>query len=101
MRSLLLNVRGWNDFSRKMKPFAKVVETLRGEGVVVILPGELSLDVTTRRERLASLDNVEVLGVNVVVLWKVVVLFRDEYTLAEEVLVDLAPISLGNEPKRC
>jgi hypothetical protein len=58
----------------------------------------LSLDVTTGSKRLASLNDVKVLGVNVVVLWKVVVLLRDEDTLTEEVLVDLLAVCLWDEP---
>lgn len=41
---------------------------------------------------------VEVLGVNLVVLGLVEVLLRDEHTLAEEVLVDLLAVGLGNQP---
>ena len=41
---------------------------------------------------------VEVLGVNLAVLWLVEVLLGDENTLTEEVLVDLLAIGLGNQP---
>ena len=47
---------------------------------------------------MARLDDVEVLGVNVVVLWEVVILLCDEDTLTEEVLVDLLAICLWNKP---
>jgi hypothetical protein len=40
-----------------MEPFAEIVEALGGEGIVVPLPGELCLDVSTRAERLHSLDD--------------------------------------------
>lgn len=40
----------------------------------------------------------EVLGVDVSVLGKIVVLLGHEYTLLEEVLVDLLAIGLGNKP---
>ena len=86
MRSLLLNVCGRDDFGGEVKPFTEVVETLGGEGVVVVLPGELSLDVSAGVQGLKGLDNEEVLGVDVGVLRKVEVLLRDEDTLAEEVL---------------
>jgi hypothetical protein len=59
----------------------------------------LSLDVTTGGEGLAGLDNIEVLGVNVVVLWEVVVLLCDEHALTEKVLVDLLSVGLGNKPR--
>ena len=81
-----------------MEPLAQVVEALGGEGVVVVLPRELRLDVAARRERLARLDDEQVLGVDVVVLGQVEVLLGDEYALAEEVLVDLLAVGLGDKP---
>ena len=59
----------------------------------------MSLDVATGGKRLAGLDDVEILGVNVVVLWEVVVLLRDEHALTEQVLVDLLSVGLGNKPR--
>ena len=47
MRALLLDVRLGHDLSRKVEPFAEVVETLGGEGVVVVLPREAGLEVST------------------------------------------------------
>jgi hypothetical protein len=38
MRSLLLDVRSWDNLGGQVKPFAEVVETLRSESVVVVLP---------------------------------------------------------------
>ena len=100
MGSLLLDMGSRNNLCGKVKPFAQIVETLGGEGIVVVLPGKLSLDVAAGGERLAGLDDVEVLGVNVVVLWKVVVLLCNEDTLSEEVLVDLLAVCLWNKPAR-
>lgn len=100
VRALLLDVGSRNDLSGEMEPLAEVVETLWGEGVVVVLPRELGLDISARGERLASLDNVQVLCVDVVVLWQVVVLLGDKDTLTEEVLVDLLAVGLGDEPAR-
>ena len=57
MRALLLDVGLGNDLGWEVEPFAEVVETLGGEGVVVPLPRELGLEVTTGGERLASLDD--------------------------------------------
>lgn len=98
MRALLLDVGSWNNLSGEMEPLAEIVETLWGESVVVVLPRELGLDKSTGSKGLASLDNEEVLCVNVVVLWKVVVLLGDEHTLTEEVLVDLLAVGLWDEP---
>ena len=83
---MLLNVGSGNDLSGEVKPFAEVVETLGGQGVVVVLPRELGLDIAARVERLQSLDNEQVLGVDIGVLGKVEVLLGDEDTLTEEVL---------------
>ena len=48
MRSLLLDVRRRDNLGGEVKPFAQVVEALGGQGVVVVLPGELGLDVAPR-----------------------------------------------------
>jgi hypothetical protein len=98
VRALLLDVGSGNDLGGQVKPFPEVVQSLRGEGIVVVLPRKLGLDETTGCERLAGLDNEEVLRVNVVVLWEVVVLLGDEHTLTEEVLVDLFSVCLGDKP---
>lgn len=54
---------------------------LGGEGVVVVLPRELGLDKAAGVQGLEGLDDIEVLGVNVTVLGKVVVLLGHEHTL--------------------
>lgn len=122
MRALLLDVSLRNDLSWQVEPLAEVVKTLWGEGVVVPLPRELGLQVAARGERLASLDDlesmlvhvarkfypgnqamsyVEVLGVNLVVLWLVEVLLCHGDTLLEKVLVDLLAVLLWNQPAVC
>ena len=57
VRTLLLQVSRRNNFGGEVQPFAEVVETSGGQGVVVVLPRELSLKVATGGERLASLDD--------------------------------------------
>ena len=64
MRSLLLDVRSWNNLSWQVEPFPEVVETLWSQGVVVVLPGELGLEVTAGGEGLASLDDLGLLLVH-------------------------------------
>ena len=59
MAALLLDVRGRNDLSGQVQPFAQVVETLGSKSIVVVLPGELCLEVAARGEGLASLDDLE------------------------------------------
>lgn len=97
VRLLLLDVGSRDDLGRQVQPLAEVVETLGGQGVVVPLPGELGLDVAAAGQRLESLDDKEVLDVELGVLREVVVLGSDEDTLAEECLVDGLPVSLGDE----
>lgn len=60
-----------------MEVLSEVLNTLVGEGVVVVLPRELGLDEALRGQRLESLDDVKVLGVNVLVLGLVKVLLSD------------------------
>lgn len=120
MASSLLDVGGWDDLSWEMEPLAEVVETSWGQGVVVVLPAEAGVQVSLRGERLGGLDDIEVLGVDVSVLWKVVVLLSDEHSLckvrqyfrsfveissfvvdshtAEDVLVNELAVSLWNKP---
>lgn len=98
MSALLLDVRLGHNLSGEVEPLAEVVETLGGEGVVVVLPREAGLDVAAGVKRLhckvldiyslrhrevvlTSLDDIEVLGVDVAVLGKVEVLLRNEYAL--------------------
>jgi len=38
MGALLLDVGSWDNLSGEMEPLSEVVETLWGEGVVVVLP---------------------------------------------------------------
>jgi hypothetical protein len=100
--ALLLDVGLGDDLGGEVEPLAEVVEALGGEAVeegvrrgskevegrlrkglrvVVPLPGELGLEETARGQGLASLDDKEVLGVNVAVLGLVEVLLCDENTL--------------------
>jgi hypothetical protein len=60
MRALLLDVRRRHDFGRQVKPFAEIVEALRCEGVVIVLPGELSLEVAAGGQGLAGFDDLQV-----------------------------------------
>lgn len=59
MRTLGLDVGGRDNLSGDVKPLAEVVETLGGEGVVVVLPREAGLQVAPGGEGLASLDDLE------------------------------------------
>ena len=88
MGALRLDVRSGNNLGGQVQPLAEVVETLGGQGVVVPLPGELGLDIAAGGERLARLDDEQVLGVDLGVLGQVELLGSDEHALTEEVLLE-------------
>lgn len=46
---------GRDDLSWEVEPFSEVVKALWGEGVVVVLPGELGLEVASGGEGLSCL----------------------------------------------
>jgi hypothetical protein len=94
---LLLDVGSRDDLGGQVKPLSKVVETLGGQSVVVPLPRELSLDVAAAGQGLQSLDDIEVLDIELGVLREVVVLGGDEHALAEQSLVDGLPVSLRDK----
>ncbi len=47
---------------------------------------------------MASLHDVEILGINVIVLGKVIILLGNENTLTEEVFMDLLSVGLWDKP---
>lgn len=55
--TLLLDVGSGDNLGGKVQPLAEVVQTLGGEGVVVVLPRELGLDEAPGVQGLASLDD--------------------------------------------
>ncbi|KAJ5303508.1 hypothetical protein N7476_010307 [Penicillium atrosanguineum] len=57
--TLLLDVGGGDNLSGEVEPLAEVVQTLGGEGVVVVLPREAGLDETAGVKRLKSLDDLK------------------------------------------
>lgn len=71
----------WQDSLWDVQLLSKEVYTLVSQGVVVVLPRELSLDETLRGQGLQSLDHVQVLGVNLLMLWLVEVLLSNNNTL--------------------
>jgi hypothetical protein len=42
-----------------MEPFPEIVEAFRGQGVVVVLPGELGLEVAAGGKGLTGFDDLE------------------------------------------
>mgnify|MGYP006891826714 CR=1 FL=1 len=81
----------------QVQVFSQVFNTFFSQGVVVVLPRELSLDVTLGGQGLQSLDNVQVLGVNFIVLWLVEVLLSNNNTFLEQVSVDLGSFFLWHQ----
>jgi len=98
MATLLLNMRLRHNLRRQVQPLPQIIQTLGSQGVVVPLPAELRLEVAARGQGLAGLDDVEVLGLDLVVLGQVEVLLRDADTFAEEVFVDLLAVGFGDQP---
>lgn len=64
-------------------PFAEILQTLIGEGVVVILPRELGLDIALGCKALHGLDHLQVGDIEVIVLGGIVILLGDQYTLCD------------------
>lgn len=87
----------WQDTLWNVQLGSEEVHTLVSQGVVVVLPRELSLDETLGGQGLQGLDHIQVSGVNLLVLWLVKVLLSDDNTLLEEVLVDLLSVFLWNQ----
>lgn len=73
----------WQDSLWDVQLLSKEVHTFVGQGVVVVLPGELSLDETFGGQRLQGLDDIQVSSVNVLVGWLVKVLLSDNNTLCD------------------
>jgi hypothetical protein len=57
MRALLLDMGRGDDLGGQVEPFAEIIETFWCEGIVVVLPGELSLEVATGGQGLAGFDD--------------------------------------------
>ena len=57
MRTLLFDMRCGNDLRGEMEPFAEVIKSFGSKGVVIPLPGELGLEITTGGKGLARFDH--------------------------------------------
>ena len=76
----VLQVGGWDNVLRQVQVVSQELNTFFSQGVVVVLPRELGLDVALGGQRLQGLDHVQVLGVDLVMLWLVEVLLGDNHT---------------------
>jgi len=83
-----------------VKPFSEVIQAFGSERVVVPLPAELRLQVASARERLAGLNDVEVLRFNIWVR-DLIVLGGDQDALTKETLVDLLAVGFRNQHFGC
>ncbi len=89
---------GGNNLGRKGKVSTKVLNSLRGEVAVVVLPREGDADVTLGLERLHEVQDLEVGGsLDVGVGGGDGVLLDDANSLTEEVRVDSDAVGLGDE----
>ena len=59
MRALLFDMCRRYNLCGKMQPLAKIVESFRSKSVVIPLPGELSLKVAARGQRLACFNDLQ------------------------------------------
>lgn len=73
----------WQDSLWDVQLGSEVLDTFVSQGVVVVLPRELSLNETLGSQRLQSLDDVQVSGVNLLMLWLVEVLLSNNNTLCD------------------
>ena len=76
-----MHVGARNNVFWQVQVVSQIFNTSLSQSVVVVLPRELSPDVTLRSQGLQSLDNVQVFGVNFIVFWLVEVLLGDNDTL--------------------
>lgn len=83
----VLQVGSWDNVLRQVQVVSQELNTFLSQGVVVVLPGELGLDVALGGQGLQGLDDVQVLGVDLIVLWLVEVLLGDNHTLCGGKLV--------------
>jgi len=90
-------VSGRDDLVGEVQPLPEIVNTLRGQSVVIPLPRELGLDETPGGQALHGLDDLEVRDIKFFMLWRIVILLSNKDTLLEEVLVDAAPVFFGND----
>lgn len=80
-----------------MQIFLQIFNTFVRQGIIIVLPRELGLDVAARGERLHGFDDLEVGYFHVGVVSSIVVLLGDKDTIFEEVLVDGATMLLRDE----
>ena len=93
-----LLVCGGNNLGRKGKVSTKVLNSLRGEVAVVVLPGEGDADVSLGLERLHEVQHLEVGGsLDLGVSRRDGVLLDDANSLTEEVREDSDAVGLGDE----
>ena len=71
----------WQDTFGNVQFGSQEFNTFISQGVVVVLPWELSLDVTFRSQRLQSFDDEQVSSINFIVLWLVKVFLSNNDTL--------------------
>ena len=76
-RRRIVQVSTWNNVFWNVQVFSQVINTVFSQGVVVVLPRELGFDVTFGGQRLHSLDDVQVFGVDFFMFWLVEVFFSD------------------------
>ena len=72
-----------DNFRWEVEPLAKIVYPGVCQGVVVVLPGKLGLDVASGIERLEGFDDIDILSVDILMLGEVEVLLGNKNTLCK------------------
>lgn len=80
---LFLDVGCGDNFRWEVEPLAKIVYPGVCQGVVVVLPGKLGLDVASGIERLEGFDDIDILSVDILMLGEVEVLLGNKNTLCK------------------
>jgi hypothetical protein len=76
---------GGEDLRGQVEVLAQVLDTLIGQGVVVVLPRELGLDILLGVQGLESLDDLQVGDIDLIVLGGVEVLLGDQDTICIQI----------------
>merc|ERR1712119_245693 len=88
---------GGDNFGWEVEVLTEELDSLVGEGEIVVSPGEFLLEVSLGDEGLAGLHDMEVWHVNFGVFWCVWVFLADQDSLLEEVFKDEFPIPFWHE----
>merc|ERR1719354_745243 len=88
---------GWHNLRGEVEVITEVLDTLVGQGVVVVPPGELLLQVSLRDKGLAGIHDMQVGYINLSMFWCVWILLANQHSLLEEVFKDELSVVFGHK----